>query len=336
MAEWKPDFHYEQERCLWLRCYGIPLNFWNKNTLNNIGSTWGSVLNLDGDICQPKSFSYAKVRMVTSCMEPISKTIFLECKGKVHPIFVCEDHIADLSIMKHNGMEDCSSNNSCSSKEVETFLEKGCREKEDDDEVAAGCDKLAAELVCTNEVVPRKEPTVCHISKKASTVVEETKLDAGSSSKEGACVKVMMLEETVHSPKSNDGNQRYVEQVFTQGFIKSLSESREGLQPGINLEVDLAQSICNNQDIGPSSKPIEPCDIRPGSNGLLALSLNHSGQIRRSAAILKPLQNVKKMGKQKAQLKGFTTFSRLHGYKAVNKSTSKSIIHRPAAAAVIA
>ena len=188
MVEWKPDFHYEQERCLWLRCYGIPLNCWNRNTLHSIGSIWGSVLNLDGDICQPKSFSYAEVRVVTSCMEPINKTILLECKGKVHPILVCEDHSADLSIMKLNGMEDCSSNVLCSSKEAETFLEKGCRENEDDDEVAAGCDKLAAELVYTNEVVPRKEPTACRIGMKASTVVEETKLDSESCSKEGAYV----------------------------------------------------------------------------------------------------------------------------------------------------
>ncbi|CAL5356713.1 unnamed protein product [Camellia sinensis] len=334
VVEWKPDFHYEQERCLWLRCYGIPLNCWNRNTLNSIGSIWGSVLNLDGDICQPKSFSYAEVRVVTSCMEPINKTILLECKGKVHPILVCEDHSADLSIMKLNGMEDCSSNVLCSSKEAETFLEKGCREYEDDDEVAAGCDKLAVELVYTNEVVPRKEPTACRIGKKANTVVEETKLDSESCSKEGAYVEVMMLEEPMHSPKSNDGNQRCVEQVFTQGFMKSFSGSREGLQPGINLEVDLAQSISNNLVSDPFSRPIEPCNVKPGCNGLLALCLNHSGHIRQSAAISKPLRNVKKKGKQKAHLEGFTTFSRLHGYKAVNKPTSKSIIYRPAAAAI--
>ncbi|CAL5336504.1 unnamed protein product [Camellia sinensis] len=236
--------------------------------------------------------------------------------------------------MKLNGMEDCSSNVLCSSKEAETFLEKGCREYEDDDEVAAGCDKLAAELVYTNEVVPRKEPTACRIGKKASTVVEETKLDSESCSKEGAYVEVMMLEEPVHSPKSNDGNQRCVEQVFTQGFIKSFSGPREGLQPGINLEVNLAQSISNNLVSDPFSRPIEPCNVKPGYNGLLALCLNHSGHIRQSAAISKPLRNAKKKGKQKAHLEGFTTFSRLHGYKAVNKPTSKSIIYRPAAAAI--
>ncbi|KAL7246648.1 hypothetical protein ACSBR2_001700 [Camellia fascicularis] len=81
-------------------------------------------------------------------------------------------------------------------------------------------------------------------------------------------------------------------------------------------------------------RPIKPCDIRSGSNGLLALSLNHSGQIRQSAAISKPLRNVKKRGKQKAQLEGFTTFSRLHAYKTVNKPTSKSIIYRPAVATI--
>ncbi|XP_028111961.1 uncharacterized protein LOC114310208 [Camellia sinensis] len=191
---WKPDFHYEPERCLWLRCYGVPLNFWNRNTFNNIGNLWGTVLSLDGDTTHQKSFSYAKIRLATPYMEPINKTIFLECKGQLYHILVCEDHIADINILKHNG-EVCSSIESYSSKEEENIYEENSREKNEDDEVAAQCGKPIAELACDNmadEVVAApcgkpiaelacdhmgalaNEPSACHNREKGSTVVEET------------------------------------------------------------------------------------------------------------------------------------------------------------------
>ncbi|KAL7220702.1 hypothetical protein ACSBR2_013562 [Camellia fascicularis] len=99
------------------------------------------------------------------------------------------------------------------------------------------------------------------------------------------------MEESVHSPKIN------VEQVFTLGFIRSFSGSKDGLGHSINLEVDLAQALSKN------------------INGKGFLSLNHFIQ---------------------AWLEGFTSFARLHLYKAatVSKHTSKSVIYRPTTAAL--
>ncbi|KAL7250248.1 hypothetical protein ACSBR1_012280 [Camellia fascicularis] len=154
----------------------------------------------------------------------------------------------------------------------------------------------------------------------------------------------MMQEETVHRPKSNDGNQRCVEQVSAPSFINRLNGSIED------------QSICNNLVIGPSSRPKESCDFRPGNNGILAmchlhkdspgpilkdgpngkgiLSLNHSSQIRPPANSSTPLRKVKNIGGKKAQFEGFSSFSRLYGHKVVHKPISKSIIYRPVAAAI--
>ncbi|KAL7205726.1 hypothetical protein ACSBR2_018618 [Camellia fascicularis] len=64
-TEWKPDMHLEQERCLWLRCYGVPLNLWNRDTFTKLGGLWGKVLNLDSNACQPVSFCYGRVRIAT-------------------------------------------------------------------------------------------------------------------------------------------------------------------------------------------------------------------------------------------------------------------------------
>ncbi|KAL7225545.1 hypothetical protein ACSBR1_020836 [Camellia fascicularis] len=37
VTEWKLDMHLEHERCLWLRCYGIPLNHWNRDAFTKLG-----------------------------------------------------------------------------------------------------------------------------------------------------------------------------------------------------------------------------------------------------------------------------------------------------------
>ncbi|CAL5394394.1 unnamed protein product [Camellia sinensis] len=30
VLEWKPGIHVVQERCVWLKCHGLPLNLWNR------------------------------------------------------------------------------------------------------------------------------------------------------------------------------------------------------------------------------------------------------------------------------------------------------------------
>ncbi|KAL7219936.1 hypothetical protein ACSBR2_012905 [Camellia fascicularis] len=172
-------------------------------------------------------------------------------------------------------MEDCSSNKICYSEEEGNFPKKSCRENEDDDEVAVRCDMIGAKLACTNVAEQRKEPIDCHMREQVNIVVEETKWDGGCSKDKGACVEEIMMEKTMHRPKSNDDNQRCVKQVFTPGFIKSFSGPRDGLGPSINLEVDLAQSPSKNLASGPFNKPNEPSDIRPRSNGILALYHSH-------------------------------------------------------------
>ncbi|GMP81599.1 hypothetical protein CsSME_00036251 [Camellia sinensis var. sinensis] len=111
---WESDDTAEQERCLWLRCYGVPLSMWNRSTFNKIGSVWGSVLSLDGNISQPETFSHGRVRIATGCMEFINQTIKLECKGRIHSVLVCEEqpHISfdSGSTLSSEWVEDRNSN----------------------------------------------------------------------------------------------------------------------------------------------------------------------------------------------------------------------------------
>ncbi|KAL7233203.1 hypothetical protein ACSBR1_016937 [Camellia fascicularis] len=141
------------------------------------------------------------------------------------------------------------------------------------------------EEACTKEVEQSTGPSNCHLRQEVNIVVKET-----------------MMEESVHSPKIN------VEQVFTPGFIKSFSGSRNGLGHGINLEVDSAQ----------------------------ALSKNLNGKGRQPTSVPKLMRNEKKKRKKKVHLEGFTSFARLHGHKAIaiSKHTSKSVIFRLATVAI--
>ncbi|KAL7171003.1 hypothetical protein ACSBR2_035795 [Camellia fascicularis] len=41
VSEWKKDMVIEQERAVWLSCYGVPFNLWSSLTFKNIGKLWG-------------------------------------------------------------------------------------------------------------------------------------------------------------------------------------------------------------------------------------------------------------------------------------------------------
>ncbi|GMP41786.1 hypothetical protein CsSME_00011759 [Camellia sinensis var. sinensis] len=83
----------EQERRLWLSCYGVPLNLWSYNTFSSIGKNWGVVIGMDDDTLRLQSLHCGKVQIATKTMESINQTINLECKGILYLVRVCEEHI---------------------------------------------------------------------------------------------------------------------------------------------------------------------------------------------------------------------------------------------------
>ncbi|KAL7197605.1 hypothetical protein ACSBR2_020194 [Camellia fascicularis] len=263
VLEWNLGVHTQQERYVWLRCQGIPLNLWNRNTLNNIGTSWGTILYLEGDISCPESFSYSIIKVVTLCMELINKTINLECKGKLHPIFVYEDHLGSPEKPSNSIVKGCSSNvNFC--KVVEASPSEECfKGKENEAEVAAMYD-LSGAGASLNEVAKRKEPTHGFNEEEVDTLVEESPCDVEFSRPSAVGVKEAMMEERAPCPKCNDKSEKCMEQVSTAGFFKSLSGPREGLGPGISLEVDLAHPLGEQFAQG----PYEAQNIRPTSNAI--------------------------------------------------------------------
>ncbi|KAL7211067.1 hypothetical protein ACSBR2_014032 [Camellia fascicularis] len=243
ILEWRPGIQIDQERCVWLKCHGIPLNLWNRSNLNNIGALWGTVLQLEGDLSQPKSFSYSRIKVVTTCMELINKTIHLECKGKLHPVFVCEDHFANPvegNGVRKIGLGDCNSSSkvNLSRAKENDFTDEGCKRKDDVD-IVANQFALSDAMPSSIEVAQRKELPQCNSREMVGTVVEETCCDVEVSRPNGIGGKEGMIDECAPSPKRNDHSLRCAEDASEAGLFKSLSGSPGGFGPGINLEVAL-------------------------------------------------------------------------------------------------
>ncbi|KAL7161390.1 hypothetical protein ACSBR2_041948 [Camellia fascicularis] len=104
---WEPGLHIQQARCVWPRCFGVPLNVWNRYTFNRIGTIWGNVIRLEEDIFQPSSFCYGKVCVATKSMEYINTTIILECKGSSYPVLLCEEQIVDKATISNLSPSRC-------------------------------------------------------------------------------------------------------------------------------------------------------------------------------------------------------------------------------------
>ncbi|KAL7176991.1 hypothetical protein ACSBR2_030345 [Camellia fascicularis] len=125
------------ERCVWISCYGIPLNLWNSTNLRRIGGLWGNFLCFDGDSDYPKSFACAKLKISTKCMEPINKVVKLDCKGLLYPLRVCEEQVVMEKTMsmvckcqKDKVLEEkCSSNDP----EKQGMRRSNSEEEEEDD-----------------------------------------------------------------------------------------------------------------------------------------------------------------------------------------------------------
>ncbi|CAL5333756.1 unnamed protein product [Camellia sinensis] len=55
ISEGKSSMVLEQERNVWLSCYGIPLNLWNSINVKRIGGLWGKFICFEGDMDQPSA-----------------------------------------------------------------------------------------------------------------------------------------------------------------------------------------------------------------------------------------------------------------------------------------
>ncbi|CAL5338854.1 unnamed protein product [Camellia sinensis] len=372
IKEWSPDLHVEQERIVWLSCYGIPLNLWNSGTFRKIGRLWGEVVSLDEDICEPASFRCGKIKVATSLMELINSNLTLECNGRTYPIRVCEEQIVKevRAICKCNSV--CDDKEYVSSNvngEVHPIVEP--RIEEDEAELAeVGADEVGLTNELVEGVLPTKgkegDEMVAERSWLLASIVEETTdymgksnvvaksrctADIGKATEKGAWeVESMMIGKEGLKLGCNDESLNVGGQSHTPGSVRSVSEALRD-RPGINLEVLLGQEQCINKTIGPgvinqlnsgSSQSNVWAEHGPIWMGSKTSECNPAG-----VSICKTVNNKMKStnnnGKRKVgvtnsiSMGGFSGFARRlgHGGAGSSKVSHKGVVVRAAAAAML-
>ncbi|KAL7213615.1 hypothetical protein ACSBR2_016195 [Camellia fascicularis] len=245
VSKWKKDMAIEQERAVWLSCYGVPFNLWSSITFRNIGKLWGQVIGIDNDTLQMSSLQCGKVRVATKVMKSINTVILLECKDKSYPIRICEEQVITVSSVSREDPQMGEGSSYCNG--VKTSYEEngGYRSnfedgKKDDDEVEVD---LAG--VVDNEAVLAPCGKGCN-----SNVVEGKEMDFNA-------ITVSRVTESICG-LGISGSRQAAGHYVNVGFMRSLS-GFELERPNINLKVVIGpahdkgalNNLCGDQDSDP-------------------------------------------------------------------------------------
>ncbi|CAL5358449.1 unnamed protein product [Camellia sinensis] len=262
--EWKKGMVIEQERCVWLSCYGVPINLWNSKTFSNIGTIWGEVIEFDDDTLSMNNLQRGRIRIATTHMESINKTVHLDCQGTLYPVKVCEEQIVTKVVLtkickchkKYDEGDGYSSYEQEDGQRSEQRNKRGEDDGDDDDVDVQQEDELdkMSNMAITERRSEHEDRADLEDRDKVLNVslVEETDSNLGRSSSEGARAGVMMW--AAHAEKHDEqrGNRKVDGEVSNSGFMRSLSGSIR-YTPGLNLEVVLNKAHEQTCGMGPAS-----------------------------------------------------------------------------------
>ncbi|KAL7260580.1 hypothetical protein ACSBR1_006274 [Camellia fascicularis] len=101
IKEWSSDLHLEQERFVWLNCYGIPLNLWNTNTFRKIGRLWGEGRAYSMRVCEELIVKEVKATCKCNLVDGDEEYVNSNVNGEVQPnaeprLEKDEDDLADV------------------------------------------------------------------------------------------------------------------------------------------------------------------------------------------------------------------------------------------------
>ncbi|GMP57002.1 hypothetical protein CsSME_00021263 [Camellia sinensis var. sinensis] len=257
---WQLGMILDQERSVWLTCYGVPRNLWSSKTFSSIERAWGEVIGIDEDTSRMTSFHISKVRIATKCMESINTTINLQCKGIDFPVKVCEEQVVISEVI----YKQCK----CFSEQPQTKNSNSNGEEQDQEQRSIVGSKEGEDVVDVEghgggeldntDVVRAKGLRVGNddhtatdgqlrelsISRVEESIMSIGQLDClqkqpGGSGEACGCLSVKSGPTPIQI--QIEGNQIVVDDVVTPGFMKSLSGPEKDA-PGLNLEVLLRKA----------------------------------------------------------------------------------------------
>ncbi|GMP68414.1 hypothetical protein CsSME_00028041 [Camellia sinensis var. sinensis] len=260
--EWKKGMVITQERCVWLSCYGVPLNLWNSKTFSSIGTTWGEVIELDGDTLNMKNLQCGRVRIVTTDMESINRTVQLDCQGILYPVKVCEEQIVTRVVLTkickwHKNHDEGDGSSSYEQEDGQRAEQRNKRGEDDDDDVdtqqEAELDRMSNMAITERRSAQEDRAELEDREKDLNvSLVEETDSNLGRPNSGGTRAGVMMRSAHAEKHEEQRGNQKVDGEVSTSGFMRSLSGSIR-YTPGLNLEVVLNKAHEQNCGMSPGT-----------------------------------------------------------------------------------
>ncbi|KAL7258469.1 hypothetical protein ACSBR1_004573 [Camellia fascicularis] len=276
VSEWKKDMVIEQERVVWLSCYGVPFNLWSSITFRNIGKLWGQVIGIGNDALQMTSLQCGKVRLATKVMESINTLSLLECKDKSYPIRICEEQVITVCFVSRKDPQMKEGSSYCNGVKTSCDENGGCCSnsedgKEEDDEVKVDLARVGSGVtavplaqqsllwlillhssdpksagVVDNEAVLTPHGKGCNSNEvegkakdfNATTVsrVIESVCGLGIGGVGGACMETNRRVSDIQIQSDNEGSRQVVWHDDNMGYLRILSRS-ELEWPNINLEV---------------------------------------------------------------------------------------------------
>ncbi|GKV27391.1 hypothetical protein SLEP1_g36564 [Rubroshorea leprosula] len=91
---WKPNL-VAQERFVWIRCHGAPLNAWGCEFFEKMGSSWGKFICLDDSTSNKRRFDIARFLISTPIMDTITVTRQVKVNGVLFNIKFKEEEFTN-------------------------------------------------------------------------------------------------------------------------------------------------------------------------------------------------------------------------------------------------
>jgi hypothetical protein len=97
LRQWEECYNPEQEQFLaapvWVRLFGLPMDFWDPEILEGIGNSLGSFVKIVEATVRGRYTSFARICVYMNIFEPLPEMIELEYAGKVRQQLLDYEHI---------------------------------------------------------------------------------------------------------------------------------------------------------------------------------------------------------------------------------------------------
>ncbi|GKU86167.1 hypothetical protein SLEP1_g729 [Rubroshorea leprosula] len=170
---WSPEM-VADERFVWIRCQGAPLNVWRTDFFATMGWSWGKFICLDDSTSQKRRFDIARFLILTPMMNTIFVTRQIKINGSMYNVKFMKEFTNSFFSLKQDFMptfqseseeeeswssdSDKEDNDSEKIVEIEQEKERAVETEKEDDDVAYSNSEVEGKHL-THDLQVEKETT---------------------------------------------------------------------------------------------------------------------------------------------------------------------------------